>query len=49
MIDIASLPPLAESAVLVGTVLVVAFVLYGVYGLLEELVAKALIDRVKGK
>lgn len=49
MIDITSLPPIAESVVLVGIVLAVAIVLYGVYGLLEELVAKTLIDRVKGK
>lgn len=49
MIDLASLPPIAESVLLVGIVVAVAIVLYGLYGLLEEVVAKTVIDRVKGK
>ncbi|WP_247728787.1 DUF7512 family protein [Halovivax limisalsi] len=47
MIDVPTLSPDVQAAVLVAVVLVEAVVLYGGYGLLERIAAPPLIDVIK--
>jgi hypothetical protein len=47
MIDLGGLPPVAEAAALVGIVLVGAMILYVVYGAVEQLLASAVIERIR--
>lgn len=46
MIELASLPPSAQAAILVGVVLVEAVVLYVGYGVLERIVAPPLMKSI---
>lgn len=47
MIEVTSLPPLAQAAALVGVVLVEAIVLYLGYGAIERAVGPRLLERIQ--
>ncbi|WP_187433045.1 DUF7512 family protein [Natronococcus pandeyae] len=47
MIDLAALSPPAQAGVLVGAVLLEAVVLYVGYGVLEQVAADPIIERIK--
>ncbi|WP_435348817.1 DUF7512 family protein [Haloarchaeobius sp. HRN-SO-5] len=47
MIDLGSLPPLAEAGALIGIVLVEAVILYVGYGAAEQILGETLIERIK--
>jgi hypothetical protein len=48
MIDIGSLSPTVEAAMLIGIVLVEALILYVGYGFAEELLGQRVIERIRG-
>jgi len=47
MIDVATLPPVAQAGALIGAVLLEAIVLYVVYGLAGQAVGQQIVNRVK--
>jgi len=47
MIDVTSLPPVAQAAALIGVVLLEAMVLYVGYGAAEQAIGERLIERIK--